>query len=401
MITMFIGNLLLLTNLTIFANKLLHPKINNMYVIITLILIFSIILSSKSYPFLQEIGTYIMSSCYIIYIFLFYSGKIRTKINTIILFLAFASLSEVFCSNTMNILFNLEQSDLNTYLFLFTLLSSGFLTFIMLHFVAKIVIIITQYNYPKISWLIIILPFSTVVFIFSLSEYFGTFRNNYFVAITFVGLFVANFFTIYIFFKTIKAIELEKEMKQMKMQYDTLNTLYQNNFNFLHDTTRKLYHLNGYLINQNYTELSNQIQDLSAQLLNKYNTINSNSSIISSIINYKFEDIYNYHIQIKTDIIHNDFSFMNIQLQTEFFSLLLNNSIDSCIASNQEHKLIIFKSKKIASKIVISLNYSFDISYSIKNDEIINKVKKIVNKYNGLITYNSENNLCELTIVFN
>lgn len=76
MFTMFIGNLLLLSNLTIFANKLLQPKIKNKYVVISVILISSLILSSKSYPFLEEIGSYIMASFYIIYtLFLFWKSN--------------------------------------------------------------------------------------------------------------------------------------------------------------------------------------------------------------------------------------------------------------------------------------------------------------------------------------
>lgn len=269
----------------------------------------------------------------------------------------------------------------------------------MLYYVAKLVILTTQYNYPKISWMILVLPFSTIVFIFSLSEYFETFRNNYFVAITFMGLFVANFFTIYIFFRTIKAIKLEEEMNHMKMQYATLNSLYQNNFNFLHDTTRKLYHLNEYFTNQNYAELSNQIQELSNQLLSKYNTINSNSSIISSILNYRFEDISAYNIQVKTDIIHNDFSLIRPQQQNELFSLLLNNAIDSCMDYESEDKIIILKSK-IDSKIVITLNYSSSPTRSSINDEIIKKVKNIIDKYNGLMTSDQTNDLFEITIVW-
>lgn len=397
---MILGNSLLLLNLTYLCNNMLKRRYKNKYVIPAAILLGVLVLASRSYPSLQLYGTFIMIGYYILFAMFLYTGKFLKKLTTIIIYLMIATVCEVLASNIMNLLFDLQSSDLNTLIYSIALLLSGTLTFAVLSIAVKLFNLNMKSHLPKYTWLILILPFSTFLLIFSISDYFETFRNNLMIAPVLIGLLIANFVTLYIFFKTIRTIELENEMKSMQVKYETINMLYQNNFNFLHDTTRKLMRLSSFLSNKNYDELSKQINELSDTMLVQYNTINSNSVIISSILNYRLNDIISNNIRIKTDILCNDFSFLSIKAQNELFSALVNNAVDSCIYTKSESPAVIIKSNVLDHNVVIQCFYSYNEKYESENNYNIELIQKHIHEFDGIISSQFNNKgYCDLTII--
>lgn len=397
---MILGNSMLLLNLTYFCNNMLKRRYKNKYAIPAGIILGLFILTSRSYPSLQLYGTLIMIGYYILFTFVFYKDKPLKMITAIILYIMIISVCEVLASNIMNLLFDLQASDLNTLMYSFALLLSGSITFAVLSLAIKLTNINKKSHLPGYTWLILILPLSTFLLIISISDFFATFRSNILIGPVIVGLLIANFVTLFIFFKTIRAMELENEMKSMQVKYETINMLYQNNFNFLHDTTRKLMRLSSFLSNKNYDELSKQINELSDTMLVQYNTINSNSVIISSILNYRLNDIVTNNIRIKTDILCNDFSFLSVKTQNELFSALVNNAIDSCISANSESPVVIIKSNAIDYNMIIQCLYSYTDEYKMENNYNIELIQKLIHEFDGNISYQSNNEgYYDLTII--
>lgn len=401
MINMLIGNLLLLMNLCVFSNQMLKQKYKSK-IIIPLFVIFGVlVLASRSYPSLQLYGTFIMIGYYFLFVFNLYTGTIVQKVLTVFIFVAIASISEVLAANIINLLFDLSSADLNTLLYTFALLFSNALTLAMLGIISKYIQLNSKMKLPKATWFIFALPLTTFLFIISLNEFFEAFRNNIFVAPITIGLLIANFVTIYIFFQTIKTLELKNEIKGMQVKYDTINTLYQNNFDFMHDTIWELNHIYKNIEQKEYDGLSYQIEELSNNILKKFNVINTNSTIISSCLNYRLGDIVNYNIQIKTDIIHNNFSFLPIQIQNELFASLINNAVDSCIASKKDKSNVLLKTNVIGSNVIIQCVYTYSTEYLNENTKNIGQIERLLSNSNSNLSSSlNDNNYFDLIIVF-
>lgn len=401
MINMLIGNLLLLLNLSCFSTQMLKLKYKNQIIVPLFVILGVAVLSSRSYPSLQLYGTFIMIGYYFLFVFNLYIGTIVQKVLTLFIFVTIASISEVLAANIINLLFDLNSTDLNTLLYTFALFFSNTLTLVMLAIISKYIKLNSKMKLPKSTWLIFALPLTTFLFIINLNEFFETFRNNIFVVPITIGLLIANFVTIYIFFQTIKTFELENEMKGMQVKYDTINTLYQNNFDFMHDTIWKLNNIYKNIEQKEYDGLSEQIEELSNNILKKFNVINTNSTIISSCLNYRLGDIVNYNIQIKTDIIHNNFSFLPIKVQNELFASLINNAVDSCIASKKDKSNILLKTNAIGSNIIIQCVYTYSTEYLNDNVKYIEQIERLLSKSKGNLSSSlNGNNYFDLIIVF-
>lgn len=400
MINMVIGNCLLLLNLFVFTNDLLERRFNNKYITPLTILLGVVILTSRSYPSLQLYGTFIMISFYCCFVLFLFNGKILHKFFITVVFVVIASISEIISANILNLLFGLTQSDLNTVLYAFALLLANCLTYALLGIISKCIQLNSKIKLPKSTWLIFALPLSTFLLLISLTEYFETFRNNLLIAPIIVGLLIANFITIYIFFQTINSLELKNQINNMQVKYDTINYLYQNNFNFLHDTIWKLNDIYKDINSNKLENLSSQVEELSDNILKKFNVINTNSSIISSILNYRLNDIIENNIEVKNDIIFTNYSFIPIQQQNELFSIIINNAIDSCLISVLKNKTIILRSEKINSKIILKCLYTFCEEYERVNENRLVQLSAIIKKNYGTIHCQKKENIYELMIAF-
>ena len=401
MLNMLLGNLLILINLYIFSEKLLKCKVKNKFIVFGSIVFGALILCSRSYPSLQLYGSFLMMGFYFLFVIILYNGKLLSKIVLIIAFIMVVSISEVIVANMFNLLFELQTNDLNTVLYALALITSSILTFLALNVIVQWIQLQKYAKLPKTTWLILVLPITTFLFILNISDYFETFRTNAMIAPIIFGLLVANFISIYIFFQTIHSMNLKNEIKSMQIKYDTINSLYQNNFNFLHDTIWKLNDMYKKVQKEEYDHLDKDIEELSELALKKFNIINTNSSIVSSVLNYRLEDITNHDIQVKTDLLYNDYSFLPMQAQNDLFSLLVNLAIDSCIFTSIPNKIVVLKSEKIHTNVVLKCVFTFDQQNMKLDSYIISEIEKMVSANKGImqISMNSPHN-CELLIMF-
>lgn len=402
MLNMIFSNLLIFINLIYFSLSITDYRFSKKYFIVIFSLIGILLLSFENYPFNFLYGTFVMIIYYIFFVFLLFTGSMKKKILIITFFLLIAIICEILSANIINLLFGLKASDLNTFLYTMTVLLSNILTFILLKIVSKFFILIDDNNLPDNILIILALPISTLLLLINITDYFSTFRNNILNAFIILGLLISNLVTIFIFLDVIKTINLENELKKRKMKYDVLQSLYNNNFNFLHEMISKLMQFRDLLSNEHYDELNTQIELLNFKLIKGFNIINSNSIVINSLLNLYISKLEDNDINLKTVIEYNDFTFINLETQTEIFSLIFDISIASCIKSNEKRRQIILKTKKMGFQIAIQCIYTCDSIIGLYDDPIVNKLIEILKINYGTVSFdeNDNNKYCYLTIIF-
>lgn len=397
---MLISNFLLLSNLTCFSNFLLDVRIKNKYIFSLFFILVVMLLTNMNYTNFGLMGTIIMSLFYTMFIFIFFDGTRYKKALITILFILTISISEIFTANLMNSIFNLDPNHINEITYMFALIISNLVTFIILYIMSKLIRKEVMEKHPKFAWLCLALPMTTILFLCNLTNYFSTFRDNILTLVIILGLIISNIIYLVTLTSEIKRMELDNEIKQMRLKYDSLNTQYNTNFYFLHDTIRKLTKM-GYKIDENnFTEFKREIMDLNGNLIKSFNTINSNSEMLNILLNYWISDINKYNITVKTVMEYNDFKFISLEDQQYIFSELLRISLDSCKNSNCTTPRITIKTKKVYNQITISCLFSYSTSTCLD----LKGLQKVLVKYNGKIMeeVSSHNglNYFDLLIVF-
>lgn len=400
---LFLSNLLLLLNLTYFAISLLKVNIKIILAMILSGILGIIMLTYINYTSLSLFGTLIMTFFYVIYIFVFYKGSSYRKLLVIILFILTISFSELFIANIMNYIFNLSANQIDTNIYTIALILSNGLTFVILSIILKFFekdIKDIMDRYSKFMWFSLILPMTTLLFLYNFTDYFSTFRDNIMTLIIIFGLIISNIISLLTISREFKRLELNNEIKETKMKYNLLNTQYNTNYYFLHDTIRKLTKLDNHINESNFKDFQKEIMELNNNLIKSFNTISSNSDLLNSVLNFNISEIIKYNINVKTVIETNHFEFITLEDQQHLYSDLLTLSIHSCINTKDINPRIIIKTKQIDKQIIIQCSFSYTETHSIC---LIN-LYTIVQKYNGRISekVNKNNGLLyyDIFIVF-
>lgn len=396
-INLLIANALLLFNLSYFSKSTLEYKDNFILTEDIFLLVSLLILTYVNYPNNLLFGTFIMTAVYFLYIFSFYDQHVFKKILVLVSFLITISFSELFTANFMNIFFELVQSQVNTLLYMAALIISNILTFICLKLISKGINKINFYKYPIKIWVSLILPFTTLFFAYSLTNYFETFRNSWSIFFIVCGLIASNILLLYTLNKEFERIKMKNEMEKMQYKYRLLYSQYNANFDFLHDTIRSLTKLDNLIQKNELKEVRKMILDLNKGLIKNFNMMNTNSTILDTVLYLKTSEFNMYNITVKTVFEYYDFSFLSNAEQNYLFSEIVDIAFLSCIDSRVDNPLIIIKSKKINVYLVIECIYSCRRGPL----HIFGQLKSFIEKKNGRFTYEcNDDNHCKISVFF-
>lgn len=305
-----------------------------------------------------------------------------------------SAVAEITATNLINLLFTLKSEDRNTFKYTIVIIFSGILSFTM----AKLFILVFKsYNLkilPKDIFLILILPITTMALILDVQMYFDIIKYNFIFVFVLLGLVISNYITISVFIKFAHAKKAETELLNVKKEnelsnakYELLNKQFNTNYYFLHDTVRSLMKLINSNLNDN--DIKKQLYYLNNKLVKGLNIINTNSTIISPILNFKLSEILDNKIVFKTVIEYNDFRFIPTYMQRELFSMLLNIGIEQCKIVKDKKRLIILKTKKIGQQIIIQLIFTHH-EFSDLAKRICIDLEKNVVLLNGTLSYESQ-----------
>ena len=396
MVNMLLANGLLLLNLYWFLKEYVrHYRRGD--AIVYLGGFICLLLSSYA----ERIEIRILFAIGILYIFVVYMCKLDYSQKTMlfIIFLVVVVVSEIISASVMNLVF--VMIDYTTLLYTLLLLVSNGITFVILYIVKKYLMLYLKHQMPKYVGVFLILPFATIVLLLNLKDYFSLFRSDFLVVLSIVGIILGNLIVFYSFLQIMKVVELQRENACLEVKYETIAMLYKNNSQFMHDITRKIFLLKGKMDVKDYQGIEDLVIDLNYKSLKQFNTVNSNSVVVSSILNFNLQSIMEHNIQVKTEIVYNNFSFLLSQDEMRLFTLLIENGIASCKTVGEEPSNLILKTREVEEEVCVQCVYSYDEIYKSENEKKIAKIKKLVERYKCFVQVSyAKAEFCSVMVVF-
>lgn len=301
---------------------------------------------------------------------------------------------------TIAAIFKIPRFDLDNIFYSFYLIASLFFSFIYDFLFAKLYVLTINKNYPKYSWIILILPFITYYFAINASDFFFSFQTPLEVAFIFFGLIISNFIMLFLYFYSIQVVQMKNKLivlnqkeALLKEKMNLINQYYELNFSFLHQLLHECNLLNIYEEQNNKEKLHALIEKISKRTCKTFNTICTNSFVFNSILNSYLNDILEYNIDVETWI---DCNLSPIEYTDQI--LLFQSILDFCISevkSNKNNKKIInINIKEVNSKIAMKIECTWN---NINQYMIQSQIKE---KYNPYFQTSSHNNIYIIFILF-
>lgn len=405
--SLILSDLFVLIILTYFANHFLEFRFVNRYLRLFIFIISFIIMLSININGMSNSKAKLILLLFIIYIFFQFNGKPFNKILVVIhSFIVFA-ISEVCISLIFSALGLLNNNSLtNEFQFSFILFLSGVLVFILVKIHLYCIRFFQTNSLPKYSWVIFILPLSTIILVLNIPNYYNLIESNASLAITLIGLFLSNTIFVLVFINSIKKMNLENELemekykqKHSQTKYDLLDQQHRSNFKLIHDIMHKCNSLNDSIESKNLESIKKELDEITTLAFSEFNAVYSNSVIINTLISNRLDTLHKNNITIKSTIEYNNFEFIDFCDQIDLFSNLIDYAIDNTIKSN-EYKTILIKSNIISKQLLISFQFPVTELKDI-NQEIGDIIQIILDKYNGKFSISKHiDNLISIVIVF-
>ncbi len=299
-------------------------------------------------------------------------------------FIILVAISEFISMWLMTIVSNIDQvkrinSRDNSCLFVTTVFVLCFLIYIFIPFLKRLV----SKPIPKYSWILAFIPFSTLLLFLSVEDYFQMVESNAKVFFVFVVFVAADFIMLFLYVRTISAIDTEKELfireereQHLRNQVKFLDQQYKLNSTFVHDLLQQESRIANLIENGNKDEAIHILESLSQTTYREFNGILSESNVFNVLITQFQSQIREKGLQLKTTIAIDDFEFMSLSEQYEFFHRLLNiifERVENRMDKDDCVIVITCKRNKLFRKIVCliplslqSFEYQFDDSVSMK-----------------------------------
>ena len=268
--------------------------------------------------------------------------------------------------------------------------------------------------------MLLIAPFMSIGLLLVLLKILLNYKKELF--ITIFVLFALNIL-IFLTYNYIIETMIEKEEKtileEKYLNYTKQFELIKENFKTLkllkHDMRKYMSYINKLILDGNYKETLNYINELNNIDIFKNNTniIKTDNICIDTILNLKLSEAIENNINVETDI---NIPY-NINISSVDMVCLLGNLIDNCIEANlklnEEERYIFLKLKYYNETLLINLINRYDTIIVDDNGCILTSkhnrnekyglglkiVEKIIEKYNGILEINNDNNTFDLNIV--
>lgn len=393
-----IVNFISLLLISYIGHSFLKYKFNNLYKNFFIFFCFFLLISIINFNGASPTKAIFILCINIIYVFLIFKGEKINKLLVVIPFYTIQLLSEILVGFLLKYVFNINiTSNPNSKEYYLAL----FLSTTILSLFSFIYIKLSKYirinSLPKYTWLIFILPITTILFLVGFDDYFELLETNPNLLFFIILLILSNFIVIIIFFLSVNNTNIKKELEimqykesSMNMKYNLLSQHYTNNFNLLHDLLHRCNEINIHLDNKDMDSVNREIHILSDVVFKQFNMIYSNSIVVNYIINNHLNIIIENKINFKSVMLCNDFENISFEEQFEIFNYLIDLGIKTCIEVDTEKRIIILKSMKKHSYTIIQFIYP---NASRNIDTIKKKLDTILihNLINYSIKYKNNN----------
>ncbi len=342
---------------------------------------------------------------YFLYIVLLFKGDIIKKLLVIIPFFLIQIITELLVGFILGLIPIIELTrNVLSFGYIFGIAISIIISILFTFVYVYILNNIKFHYFPKYAWLIFILPIITIVLLIDVDDYFKLFNSHINIFVNIIGLALSNLILFIIFLLVINSsnikteLKIEKQKKEfIKSKVKLLSQHYDYNFQFLHNLLHTCNDLNTLLNNSKTKEAMNLLNQLTETTYKEFNAIYSNSFILNYVINNNLERIIENKIDIKTVMEYDLFGIFNFDTQLNLFEYLIDISINSCLESTIENRIIIIKSGIYANNIFLKLTIPVSL---IKKEQIENKLKKLLNDISFSLSFKELDNSYADLIVF-
>lgn len=258
---------------------------------------------------------------------------------------------------------------------------------------------------PKYSFGILILPTITILLILKINSYYELVNKSKALLFILLGLIIANFLTLYFFFKSLESVELKSKLKEehlikenLQMKYNVLNDTYLAYFNFLHDLLHRGMLLYKLVQNNDNEALKKEISELNEITFRKFNAIYSNNLALNIVINENISKVHDFKLEIRTEI-YEDLSFISFDTQLLMFQYLFNNIFSYFDLQILPSYFLFFKTYARGDSTILKVTFSSSKDILVDYAEI----NEILRDFDVVINhrYNSEELTFQYLFVFN
>ena len=185
---------------------------------------------------------------------------------------------------------------------------------------------------PSYSWIFIFLPLSIFALFLNTEDYFKVLESQRIVIALFLIFVVSNFILSFLHSKLTSVMEIETELgiqkekeKQLLNQIEFLNQQHKLNMSFVHELLQKENKIVSLIKEGNEREAISTLESLAQNTFQEFNGILTESNVFNAIITQFHPRIHQAGFQLRTTISINDFEFMNLSEQYDFFYHLIDN----------------------------------------------------------------------------
>lgn len=270
-------------------------------------------------------------------------------------------------------------------------------------------------NLEEVEWLrFLIFPLTTVLTIITIVKNFESIENEtqakvlYVVALSMAIMNLVVFFMISDILKRSEELNVKRvmeiQMKEQAERYQIISDNYEKQKRKSHEFKNHIMCIESLVRSAKYEKLQEYVKEINGDIYKENNIINTNHTIINSILNTKYVEAMKKNIVIVFRV--NDLS--KIKLDDKDIVVLLSNVLSNAIEACEkcdEHKVIKLKFVVEEENLILSVRNRnvFPVQYSgdeivsskvLENDEHgygIKNVKHVVKKYNGVYVIKNEN----------
>lgn len=336
-----------------------------------------------------------------ILIYALFEGLAFYKAIFICIYIFVSAVSEMFTLKILSLLFQ-KTALLDNLVYWLGIIISNILL-ISIFYLASKIRLFDKNELPKYSWIMIILPITSVLLVLGIEDYYFLIDNNSLIFVV-IGLFLSNCISIFIFYRTVKEItdknKLAKELEETSTKNGYLNKLLQQHNVFLHSIRKQSQDMIAYLNRKEYDELSEYIKNVYSDTTNVYNMINSDYEIVDMIINDRLYIIKNNNITLRVKIEDTDFFPLDYVHTESMFNLLIDLGINECIKTKEETRILVIKSKRIGEQNILTVSYSSN--QSRENNPLFDALISLIEQYHleYMVEHVPERNQTNITVLF-
>lgn len=286
---------------------------------------------------------------------------------------------------------------------------------------ASAVIIQSKYNlsikWHEILFYLLLLLFETLVFA-SVSSSIQDYMSGQFLIIMMTGFLILDVYIIYILNKVSSSRESEQKILLMQQQellhlqmYEELRKKYNETCEVAHDINRHISSLKGLIETNQNKQAEKYLSDLSEETVRLKPTIRNQNSMLEIILNTVLTRCEKENIDLKLNVEDFPMTFISDMDMTTIFSNLFDNAIDACLEISKSQRKIYAVLRVQMGLIVFRITNScretepekLHYRHSTKANHSgigLSNVKKAVEKYDGILNVNQEENQFCVSITF-